>query len=152
MLPPSSPPAKVTTLMNTRLLASLSVLALVPAVRADGQCCVPCPVPCVPLEQRTVVRYRTEHRTQQRPVQKTVYRTVCVTEMREVEDTVLVEDWADESLRAAKRAYDWPVGKGPIPTGTTLGRDYAAFADPIIRERIAQAGVRLANELNAIFP
>lgn len=64
-----------------------------------------------------------------------------------------VEDWADESLQAAKKAYHWPEGaKAPIATGTTLGNDYARMAEPILKERMARAGVRLANELNAIFP
>lgn len=64
-----------------------------------------------------------------------------------------VEDWATESLNAAKLAYDQPLGPGrPMPTGTELGAAYDRFALPIITERLAQAGVRLANELNALFP
>lgn len=63
-----------------------------------------------------------------------------------------VEDWANESHKAARLAYAWPAGsKLPIRTGATLGPDYARYADPIVRERLARAGVRLANELNAIF-
>jgi hypothetical protein len=81
--------------MNIRLVSTLTAaafVAAVPAVRAGWPCCAP----CVPFEQRKVVRYRTEYRTEQRPVQKTVYRTVEVTEMREFEETFLVEDWQDE--------------------------------------------------------
>lgn len=64
-----------------------------------------------------------------------------------------VETWADESLLDAKKAYDFPAGSTrPLETGARLGRDYAEFARPIIRLRLAQAGVRVANELNAIFP
>ena len=64
-----------------------------------------------------------------------------------------VEDWADESLQAAKKAYLWPEGaKAPLAAGATLGNDYAKMAEPILKERMAKAGVRLANELNAIFP
>jgi nuclease S1 len=64
-----------------------------------------------------------------------------------------VEDWADESLQAAKKAYHWPAGaKAPLATGATLGDDYAKMAEPILKDRMARAGVRLANELNAIFP
>ena len=64
-----------------------------------------------------------------------------------------VEDWADESLQAAKKAYHWPEGaKEPLARGATLGDDYAKMAEPILKERLAKAGVRLANELNAIFP
>jgi hypothetical protein len=63
-----------------------------------------------------------------------------------------VEDWADESLDAARRAYYYPVGAArPLPSGTRLGEDYARLARPIVRERLARAGVRLANELNEIF-
>lgn len=63
-----------------------------------------------------------------------------------------VEDWADESLQDAKRAYFFPAGSTrAIASGTRLGRDYSEMALPILRERLAQAGVRLANELNAIF-
>ena len=62
------------------------------------------------------------------------------------------ESWADESLQDAKLAYFFPKGaKKPIATGTTLGRDYSEAALPIIRLRLAKAGVRLANELNAVF-
>ena len=60
--------------------------------------------------------------------------------------------WAEESLQDAKLAYYFPKGaKKPIASGVTLGRDYSEAALPIIRQRLAQAGVRLANELNAVF-
>jgi hypothetical protein len=63
-----------------------------------------------------------------------------------------VEDWADESLRAAKLAYSDPQGSpAPLASGTRLGEDYVKFSDPILREQMARAGIRLANELNAIF-
>jgi hypothetical protein len=63
-----------------------------------------------------------------------------------------VEAWADESLDAAKRAYRFPESsKRPIATGATVGPAYIEFAVPIIEQRLAQAGVRLAQELNAIF-
>ena len=63
-----------------------------------------------------------------------------------------VESWADESLQAAKDAYHFPEGSArPITSGTRLGRDYAERSVPVIEERLAQAGVRLANELNVIF-
>jgi hypothetical protein len=63
-----------------------------------------------------------------------------------------VEDWATESLNAAKQAYDFPKGSNqPLQTGSLLGEEYMKFADPIVRDRLARAGVRLANELNAIF-
>ena len=63
-----------------------------------------------------------------------------------------VETWADESLQAAKVAYHFPEGSSKaIASGTRLGRDYAQSPLPVIEERLAQAGVRLANELNKIF-
>lgn len=63
-----------------------------------------------------------------------------------------VGSWADESLQDAKRAYHFPEGSTrPLASGAELGRDYSEFALPIIRRRLAQAGVRVANELNAIF-
>lgn len=63
-----------------------------------------------------------------------------------------VEDWADESLQDAKAAYFFPAGaKQPIESGTRLSKDYVTFARPILERRLAQAGVRLANELNHLF-
>jgi hypothetical protein len=63
-----------------------------------------------------------------------------------------VEDWANESLRAAKAAYRFPrEAERPMRSGAILNNDYVEFARPIIERRLAQAGVRLANELNAIF-
>lgn len=63
-----------------------------------------------------------------------------------------VEDWADESLAAAKKAYQDPADPSRlVVSGTRLGREYAEASVPVIRLRLAQAGVRLANELNAVF-
>ena len=64
-----------------------------------------------------------------------------------------VEDWATESLLDAQKAYFFPAGaRQPIASGARLGNDYVAFGRPILERRLAQAGVRLANELNALFP
>jgi nuclease S1 len=64
-----------------------------------------------------------------------------------------VEDWATESLLLAQRAYFFPKGaRQPIVSGTRLGEEYERLALPLIEDRLAQAGIRLANELNAIFP
>jgi nuclease S1 len=61
-----------------------------------------------------------------------------------------VESWADESLQEAKKAYRFPPGSARnAESGVRLGGDYAEAALPVIRLRLAQAGVRLANELNA---
>jgi hypothetical protein len=62
------------------------------------------------------------------------------------------ESWADESLQAAKKAYHDPRDPARlIVSGDRLGRDYEEAALPLVRLRLAQAGVRVANELNAIF-
>ncbi len=53
--------------------------------------------------------------------------------------------WANESYRlAVDHAY-------AIPDGGRLGRDYVERNIPIVNERLAKAGVRLAAMLNAIF-
>ncbi len=63
-----------------------------------------------------------------------------------------VEDWATESLQVAKSAYLFPAGaRQPMESGTQLGKEYVTFARPLLERRLAQAGVRLANELNHIF-
>jgi len=63
-----------------------------------------------------------------------------------------VEDWATESLEAARRAYHLPGGPDtPLQSGAELGDAYAKAALPIVQDRLARAGVRLANELNSIF-
>ncbi|MGE3817998.1 MAG: S1/P1 nuclease [Isosphaeraceae bacterium] len=63
-----------------------------------------------------------------------------------------VEDWADESLEAARLAYrELKDGGKYIPPGSRIGREYTEAALPILKLRMAQAGVRVANELNAIF-
>lgn len=63
-----------------------------------------------------------------------------------------VESWADESLQEAKKAYRFPLGSDrAAEPGVRLGGDYSEAALPVIRLRLAQAGVRLANDLNAIF-
>jgi hypothetical protein len=60
-------------------------------------------------------------------------------------------DWADESLACAKRAYGNGSTGQPLKAGAKLGEDYHAFALPIIRERLAQSGSRLAWILNDTF-
>jgi hypothetical protein len=63
-----------------------------------------------------------------------------------------VESWADESLEAARKAYRDPRNPArTIVSGDRLGREYAEASLPVIRLRLAQAGVRLAHELNAVF-
>ena len=62
------------------------------------------------------------------------------------------EDWADESLQAAKVAYhDLEGSPRLVPTGYTLGEPYLKQVEPILVEQMARASVRLALELNAVF-
>ena len=63
-----------------------------------------------------------------------------------------VDDWANETLQVAKLAYR-PLDDAPkvIPRGFKLDDSYARRAEPILKEQMARAAVRLANELNEIF-
>ncbi len=63
-----------------------------------------------------------------------------------------VEDWANESLLAAKGAYLIPETRKEIPKGAKLGQPYYEANLPVAELRVEQAGVRLATILNAIFP
>jgi hypothetical protein len=62
-----------------------------------------------------------------------------------------VEDWATESLLAAKDAYKDAASGRKIKAGTKLGESYQATNLPVARQRLYQAGVRLAMVLNEIF-
>jgi hypothetical protein len=63
-----------------------------------------------------------------------------------------VDDWADESLQVAKLAYRQnPNEPKPFASGVILGEPYLKRAEPLLKEQMARASVRLANELNAIF-
>lgn len=71
-----------------------------------------------------------------------------------------VETWADESLQAARLAYRGPLRPGDaakntgprVRNGSRLERDYHEFGLAIVEDRLARAAVRLAHELNAIWP
>ena len=64
-----------------------------------------------------------------------------------------VDEWAEETFQVAKLAYR-PLDDAPklIPRGFKLGEPYLKRAEPILEEQMGRAAVRLANELNAIFP
>ena len=62
-----------------------------------------------------------------------------------------LEDWATESLAEARLAYRLPGTDRLMESGTKLGEEYCRFALPIIQRRLAQAGIRVAFTLNAIF-
>jgi hypothetical protein len=63
-----------------------------------------------------------------------------------------VEDWATESLLAARHAYQDPVTGKRIKPGAKLGEQYHEQKIPAVRQRLYQAGVRLAWVLNEAFP
>jgi hypothetical protein len=63
-----------------------------------------------------------------------------------------VEDWATESLLAAREAYQDPATGNRIKPGTKLGDTYQQKALPVVRRRLCQAGMRLAMVLNEVFP
>ena len=62
-----------------------------------------------------------------------------------------VEDWANESLVAAKGAYLNPLTGKELPKGAKLGQPYYEVNLPVAELRVEQAGVRLAAVLNSIF-
>jgi hypothetical protein len=61
------------------------------------------------------------------------------------------EDWATESLHAAKEAYCHPGTQTMMQSGSALGDDYCRMALPIIQRQLAKAGIRVAYTLNEIF-
>ena len=62
-----------------------------------------------------------------------------------------VEDWATESLLAAREAYVDPATGQRIKSGTKLGLDYHNKNIPVVKERMYRAGIRLAKVLNEAF-
>jgi hypothetical protein len=62
------------------------------------------------------------------------------------------EDWASESLLAARAAYMVPGTEQRIKSGQKLGREYYDANLPVARRRLCQAGLRLAMVLNEAFP
>ncbi len=55
-----------------------------------------------------------------------------------------VEDWATESLLAARAAYQVPESGMRIKPGQKLADAYQEASLPVVRRRLYQAGVRLA--------
>jgi hypothetical protein len=63
-----------------------------------------------------------------------------------------VDEWAEESLQAAKVAYrQTSTDPHPFASGVTLGEPYLKRMEPFLIEQMARASVRLANELNGIL-
>ena len=63
-----------------------------------------------------------------------------------------VEDWATESLLAARPAYQEPMSGKRIKSGEKLSDAYQEASLPVVRRRRYQAGVSLAMVLNEAFP
>jgi hypothetical protein len=63
-----------------------------------------------------------------------------------------VEDWATESLLAAREAYRVPETGERLKSGQKLSDAYLKANLPVVRRRLYQAGVRLAMVLNDAFP
>jgi hypothetical protein len=63
-----------------------------------------------------------------------------------------VEDWATESLLAAREAYQMPEAGKWLKPGQKLGNAYVEANLPVVRQRMYRAGVRLAMVLNEAFP
>jgi nuclease S1 len=63
-----------------------------------------------------------------------------------------VEDWATESLLAARQAYQVPETGMRLKPGQKLADAYLEANLPVARRRLYQAGVRLAMVLNEAFP
>jgi nuclease S1 len=62
-----------------------------------------------------------------------------------------IEDWADESLEIGRRAYLTPGSNRTLRTGDSLGREYERANLPLVTDRVARSGVRLAFLLNEIL-
>lgn len=64
-------------------------------------------------------------------------------------------DWAKESKAVRNQVYDFGKQRKPyhlnIKTAPVLKYDYRTKSLPIIRDRLAKAGIRLAGRLNKIF-
>jgi hypothetical protein len=62
-----------------------------------------------------------------------------------------VEDWAEESHKAAQKVVYGRLPKVPAGTPVPIGAAYEKKADPLIREQLEKAGARLAAVLNTAF-
>jgi hypothetical protein len=62
-----------------------------------------------------------------------------------------VEDWATESLLAARQAYQVPETGKRLKPGQKLGDAYLESNLPVVRRRLYQGGVRLAMMLKEAF-
>ena len=72
-------------------------------------------------------------------------------EAREAAAMGTPEDWATESLLAARTAYNVPETGQRLKSGQKLGDAYVNANMPVVRERLYRASVRLATVLNEAF-
>jgi nuclease S1 len=72
-------------------------------------------------------------------------------EARQGAMTGTVDDWATESLLAARRAYQVPETGIRLKSGQKLGYAYVEANLPVVRRRLYQASVRPALVLNDAF-
>jgi S1/P1 Nuclease len=63
-----------------------------------------------------------------------------------------VEDWATESLLAARQAYRVPETGKRLKPGQKLGDAFVEANLPVVRQRLYRSGVRLAKVLKKSFP
>ena len=77
--------------------------------------------------------------------------TLDTEEARKAGSEGTVEDWATESLHAAREAYVDPLTGQRIKSGAKLGLDYHNKNIPVVKERMYRAGIRLAKVLNDCF-
>jgi hypothetical protein len=63
-----------------------------------------------------------------------------------------IEDWATESLLAAREAYQDLATGMRLKPGTKLAEAYQEANLPVVRRRLYQAGIRLAMVLNEVWP
>jgi hypothetical protein len=62
------------------------------------------------------------------------------------------EDWATESLLAAREVYKDSATGHSLKPGTKLADAYHEKSLPVVRRRLCQAGIRLAWIINEAFP
>ena len=62
-----------------------------------------------------------------------------------------IEDWATESLLAARQAYQVPETGKRLKSGQKLSDEYLDANLPVVRRRLYEAGMRLALVLNQAF-
>jgi nuclease S1 len=81
-----------------------------------------------------------------------ILATMDTPEARQKAQCGTVEDWATESILASREAYKDPATGQRMKPGTKLGDAYQAKSLPVAKQRLYQAGTRLAMLLNELFP